>query len=702
MKNHKRLPPCLLTLIFSAALSITAYCLTQPTLAHEAYPLPLPQAPACYVAATACESTIIPPATTTQQAALVATETLTETYPDSRPLDGKSWLSRPPELVSAAELRGANRTALFDVPCTDGFADVFPCAQVDLLAFLPHTLIGGDTNNDMWGWRDPETGKEYAIVGARDGVALVDISNPVAPRYLGKLPTHAMRSSWRDLKVYNDHLFVVADRNPAHGMQVFDLAQLRTLSTTAATTTAIVFNETAHYAAFSDAHNLAINEESGYAYAVGGETCASGLHMINIQEVHAPVGVGCYSEDGYIHDTQCVIYRGPDVAYQGRELCFNSSVGQFTIVDVTDKSAPTRLSAVAVHGTVYIHQGWLTTDQRHFLLNDEMDEQFGAHNTRTYIFDVSDINAPRFVNDYTAAVGSIDHNLYISGTYAYEANYTSGLRILDLQDLEQGVVTEAAFFDTYPENDQALFAGAWTAYPYFKSGVVAISTLDRGLFLVRPKMAPGVVLNQPVTEIAFCATEPTQPQFEITFDLLARNQYTQAVTLRTTQLPDAAGATFTPTQVDMGATTQATSTLVMDVAMVANGSYTFTVEAMNTEDRVLDQATVHLHLASTPGLIPMLHSPITATDRVRNVTFTWSSDPNVIGYQVEIAADNNFATPVYTTTVASAALTLPKTLAYDQTYYWRVQPHNGCGVGATSATGQFRTPVGLFLPIVRR
>jgi len=541
------------------------------------------------------------------------------------------------------------------------------------------------------------------MVGARDGVAFVDISNPIAPRYLGKLPTHAMRSSWRDLKVYKDHLFVVADLNPVHGMQVFDLTQLRTLTITAATTaTAIVFGETAHYAAFSDAHNLAINEESGYAYAVGGETCNSGLHMINIQDVNAPVGVGCYSEDGYIHDTQCVIYHGPDPAYQGRELCFNSSVGQFTIVDVTDKSTPTRLSAVPVDGTVYIHQGWLTPDQRYFLLDDEMDEMFGHHNTRTYIFDVSDIDVPRFVNAYTAAVASIDHNLYISGTYAYEANYTSGLRILDLQDLAQGSLTEAAFFDVYPENNEPVFAGAWTAYPYYKSGVVAISTLDRGLFLVRPQLEPDVVLNQPLTEIAFCATETTLPQFEITFDLLARNQYTQVVELRTAQLPNTATVSFTPAQVDLGATTQATSTLAVNVAMVADGPYTFTVEARSTKNAVLDQATVRLHLASVPGRIPTLQTPITRTQRVADIPFAWSSDPNVTGYYLELATNADFATPVYTATVASAALTLPETLAYGQTYYWRVQPRNGCGVGATSATGQFRTPVGLFLPIVRR
>lgn len=702
MQNRKPLSPLILTLLFSTVLTITGYWLTKPTLAHEAYPIPLPQAPACYVAAKTCES-IIPPAPTAQQPTLAARLALTATLLEPRPLDAKSWLPRPTELVSAMELRGANRQSLFDVPCINGFADVFPCDQVDLLAFLPHTMIGGDTNNTIWGWTDPATGAEYALVGARDGMAIVDISTPTAPRYLGKLPTHAGRSSWRDIKVYKDHAFVVSDRNPKHGMQIFDLTQLRALTVTAVITTGIMFTETAHYAAFSDAHNIAINEESGYAYAVGGETCNSGLHMINIQNVNAPVGVGCYTEDGYIHDTQCVIYRGPDRDYQGRELCLNSSVSQLTIVDVTDKATPTRLSAVTVEGTVYMHQGWLTADQRYFLLDDEMDETFGHHNTRTYIFDVSDIDAPHLLNTYTAAIGSIDHNLYISGTYVYEANYTTGLRVLDLQDLEQGTLTEAAFFDVYPENNEAVFAGAWTAFPYYKSGVVAISTLDRGLFVVRPRLAPGVVITNPNPEVAFCATESTQPQFEITFDLLARNQYTQAVTLRTAHLPHAATATFTPAQVDMRATTQATSTLVVEPGVLASGHYTFTVEAVSAAATVLDHATVSLHLTTTtPDMLLTLQTPITATEHVDDIDFRWSNNSDATGYRVEIAADADFTTLVYTATVANAALTLPVTLAYEQTYYWRIQPYNGCGVGAISATGQFHTPGRLFLPLVRR
>ena len=119
-----------------------------------------------------------------------------------------------------------------DVTCEDGSADQFSCERTDILSFLPVTDIGGGRGaetNDVWGWTDPDNGREYAIVGRTDGTSFIDVTNPVNPRYLGNLPkTEGSRgNSWRDIKVYNNHAFVVADGAGNHGMQVFDLTRLR-------------------------------------------------------------------------------------------------------------------------------------------------------------------------------------------------------------------------------------------------------------------------------------------------------------------------------------------------------------------------------------------------------------------------------------------------------------------------------------------
>ena len=46
-------------------------------------------------------------------------------------------------------------------------------------------------------------------------------------------------------------------------------------------------------------------------------------------------------------------------------------------------------------------------------------------------------------------------------------------------------MSEVGFFDTYPENDNTSFNGAWNVYPYFNSGNIIISDINRGLFIIR-------------------------------------------------------------------------------------------------------------------------------------------------------------------------------------------------------------------------
>jgi choice-of-anchor B domain-containing protein len=369
------------------------------------------------------------------------------------------------------------------VPCQNGNAAGFPCHDVDLQSVLPLSSIGGGNGNSLWGWTDTTTGREYAIMGRSNGTAFVDITAPAEPRYLGNLPSHIGASSWRDMRVYRDHVFVIADAISGHGMQVFDLTRLRNV------TNPQTFTEDAHYAGFGPAHTLAINEETGFAYAVGSNTCSGGPHMVDIQAPKQPVGAGCVSQDGYTHETQCVVYRGPDTRFTGRELCFSSNEDTLTIVDVTNKSAPVQLARQSYNGARYTHQGWLTENQRYFLLDDELDEANSSdQRARTLIWDLVNITAPAHIGTYVSPVVSIDHNQYVVGNRVYQANYQAGLRILDITDIASGQLTEVGFFDIFPASNNAAFNGAWNVYPFFASGNVIISGIEQGLIVVRPNI----------------------------------------------------------------------------------------------------------------------------------------------------------------------------------------------------------------------
>ncbi|MEM1269970.1 MAG: choice-of-anchor B family protein, partial [Bacteroidota bacterium] len=246
---------------------------------------------------------------------------------------GSAWIYEVGDVTWAPATRVVGEDTSFDpvtggkLSCEDGPAAGFDCKGMDLVAFLPTKDIGGERGvnlNDIWGWTDPETGKEYALVGRVDGTSFVDITNPEMPVYVGDLPlTEGARpNTWRDIKVFADHAFVVADNAGEHGMQVFDLTQLRGIEEPQ------TFTETAIYRGINSAHNIVINEETGFAYAVGssggGETCGGGLHMIDINEPTNPTFAGCFADastgrsgTGYSHDAQCVVYTGPDADYSG-------------------------------------------------------------------------------------------------------------------------------------------------------------------------------------------------------------------------------------------------------------------------------------------------------------------------------------------------------------------------------------------------
>lgn len=372
--------------------------------------------------------------------------------------------------------------------CVDGMADIFPCENVDLVGVLALDEIGGGSGNDLWGWTDPVDGREYALMGRSNGIAFVDVSIPSAPVYVANLPSHTGESSiLRDVKVHADHAFVVADSIPGHGMQVFDLGQLRSVASPPQT-----FPNTSHYAGFDTAHNIVINEDSGFAYAVGSDKCAGGLHMIDITTPTSPVFAGCFSEDGYTHDAQCVMYSGPDAEHLGKEVCFNSNEDTVTIVDVTDKSDPVQLSRTSYPNFGYVHQGWLTEDQVYFVQDDEADELQGGHNTRTYTWDVSDLDAPVLTGFWDAAGQAVDHNQYVKGRFTYQANYERGLRVLEMISPQTGQMSERAFFDTFPSSDSNTFSGAWSVYPFFASGIVIVSDRSRGLFILRPDVPESI------------------------------------------------------------------------------------------------------------------------------------------------------------------------------------------------------------------
>ncbi|MBT3447782.1 MAG: choice-of-anchor B family protein [Bacteroidetes Order II. Incertae sedis bacterium] len=381
------------------------------------------------------------------------------------------------------------------VECEEGNAAGFRCDNVDVQSFLSLRDIGGVRGtrmNDIWGWTHEDSGRDFALVGRTDGAAFVEVSDPYNPVYLGNLAKTegATNSVWRDIKVYKDHAYIVADGAGQHGMQVFDLHRLLDVPDAP-----VEFDADVMYDQIASAHNIVINEETGFAYSVasrmGGITCGGGLHMIDIRDPKNPEFAGCFSHEGTgrngtgnTHDAQCIIYRGPDGEHNGKEICLGSNETALSIADVTDKSNPTAISRATYPAIAYTHQGWLTEDQRYFYINDEGDEPQGlVDGTRTLIFDLEDLDDPILVGEHISTEVSTDHNLYIKGNLMYQSNYVAGLRILDVSNPE--APEEVAFFDTV--SDDRTGGGSWSNYPYFRNGTIIVTSSREGLFMLKKR-----------------------------------------------------------------------------------------------------------------------------------------------------------------------------------------------------------------------
>lgn len=399
-------------------------------------------------------------------------------------------------------------SAFGQTPCENGFADGFPCDRMTLLSSMSNADLMGTGANDVWGWTDPVTGVEYALVGERQGLAMVDLSDPVNPFLAAFMPTQTTSSTWRDMKVYADHVYVVSEAN-GHGLQVLDLNQLRDLTSFPTT-----LEPTAWLGSFSDAHNVVIDEESGLLYAVGTNLAGGGIVAFDLADPAEPLLVGDYSEAGYTHDAQGVVYNGPDADFVGKSLVFGANANKLAILDATD---PTDITTVSItnYDYSYTHQCWLTEDHKYLLLGDELDEQNQGINTRTLIYDVQDLTSPVLIGEHFSDVAAIDHNQYVVGNLLFQANYRAGLRMLSLTDVAAGELSEIGYFDVDPNSNAAQFSGSWSTYPYFASGTVVVTSIEGGIYVVRPKFIDVEVINS-----TFCQGEGMVMQVEVLDGLL--------------------------------------------------------------------------------------------------------------------------------------------------------------------------------------
>ena len=388
--------------------------------------------------------------------------------------------------------------------CVGGFAGIYPCSNVDLLAHIPDYTPNGNAA-DVWGFMDLNSNREYVIVGYDTGTAVFDVTDAENPRELGFIDDQSR--AWRDAKVYqfwnatdnrwNAYAYVSAE-DAADGLLVIDLTQLPHR-----------VSRVGNVGSFPAAHNVYLtNSDFSTGLSLTGATptmilAGSSLsdgrfRSYSLANPAAPVFVAAPATPAdqpagdslYMHDaasmivtdtrkdTQCVNANNSDYC----DVLFDFNGATVDIWDVTIPANPVRLSRTPISNARYVHSGWWSEDKQYLFVHDELDERDLGVATTLKIFSISNLTAPTLAGTWTGPTNAIDHNGFARGNRYYMSNYTRGLTIFDITD--PAIPFPVGHFDTYPSDDAVAFSGAWGVYPFLPSGNIAISDIDSGFYMV--------------------------------------------------------------------------------------------------------------------------------------------------------------------------------------------------------------------------
>ncbi len=364
------------------------------------------------------------------------------------------------------------------------------CCEVDCtgqgvswnMNLLSHLTVGdfpgsGSTEaNDIWGYTSPK-GRKYALIGLNNGTGFVDVTEPRTPVIVDDIPDSF--SLWSDNKVYKD--FAYNGNEESGGIQVFDLRQID--PPTRIVTLVGNFQESG----LETTHTIALNPDSGYLYLNGSNLNGGRLVAVSLADPANPQIAGAWTDPDsrYVHDSQVISYTsGP---YAGREIAFcfcGRNNNGMRIVDVTNKSNMFTMATMTYPTEAYTHQGWITDDRRYIIMNDELEEREGlVARTTTYVVDVQNLSAPFLAGTYVHPTGCwIDHDEHVRGNRVYQAQYTAGVRVLDISN--PLAASEIAYYDTRPQDNLQDFFGVWGVFPYFPTRIVVASDIESGLFVL--------------------------------------------------------------------------------------------------------------------------------------------------------------------------------------------------------------------------
>ena len=389
--------------------------------------------------------------------------------------------------------------------CVDGAAGSFACNNIDLLAHIPLNEFSSKPNtaNDIWGHVDLNTGDEYALIGLRNGVAVVNVTDPENPLEVGTIA--GLNASWRDIKVYQyfdsninawqAYAYATTD-GVSDNVTIISLNQLPNSVSLVEKNKVVTQAHNVYISNVDHTLNIALPGLTPSLQLIGSNRLGGAFHSYSLVTPATLTALpDNYFGSGYTHDgasinitdnrknSQCITQGDSCTVF----IDFNEK--EMQLWDITDASATALLGKGEYNDVAkihqYIHSGWGTEDKQHIFLHDEFDEKDGGLNSTVRVFSIADLTNPTQVGQWTGPTRAIDHNGFVRGNRYYMSNYERGLTVLDITDPANPF--EVGFFDTYTPSNNPGFNGAWGAYPFLPSGNILVSDIGSGLYILKDR-----------------------------------------------------------------------------------------------------------------------------------------------------------------------------------------------------------------------
>ena len=328
--------------------------------------------------------------------------------------------------------------------------------------------------NDVWGW-DDGNGNEFAIVGLRDGVSIVNVTDPYNAYEVERI--FGINSNWRDIKSWKDHVYV--SNESGDGITVIDMSQLPSSAPSFQWEPTIPGLGT-----LSEAHNLYV-DENGVLHVSGSNLNSGGAIFVDVDTDPVNPEVIGWGVPIYNHD----LYARGDTLYASeiRE-------GDFAIYDISDKNNVIPLARQQTPFN-FTHNAWLSDNSKVLFTTDERG------NAPVAAYDISDLDNITLLDEYrpltSLGTSTVPHNVHTWNDYLIISYYTDGGRVVDASRPTN--LIEVGNFDSFFGGDGG-FSGVWGAFPFLPSRTVLLSDRGNGLVVTVPTYKRACWLEGTVTE----------------------------------------------------------------------------------------------------------------------------------------------------------------------------------------------------------